>query len=278
MTRQQRQPALVDVEDLLPKLCEEVRTRGALRWAEVTRHYVPKQQHLQATRRLLESGFETTRTAVRVPVVEQLKLALSERKQIPIKGLQHLLRGCSAKDVAQAIDRIVRAGTALVVLRAKSEWLAQSNADVLTHDQLLILNQAVTQWAKQTQKVRTSRKRSLAIWRSDVRDLLETLVPLGHVAELPLATPVDPSQRLRQLVRQLAIPSVGLAFVPDLVAKLQLPLDQAHVLLFQASRHGLIELRPDAGASRFTETELLAAPQGPDGSRLLWARLLEVGS
>ena len=163
------------------------------------------------------------------------------------------------------------------MVRAKSEWLAQSNADVNDPSSVADPNQAVTQWAKQTQKVRAARKRSLAIWRSDVRDFPKPRCPCAMWQSCQLPPRVDPSQRLEQLVRELAIPSVGLAFVPDLVAKLQLPLAQAHVLLFQASRDGLIELRPDAGASRFTEPELLAAPQGPDGSRLLWARLREEG-
>jgi hypothetical protein len=67
--------------------------------------------------------------------------------------------------------------------------------------------------------------------------------------------------------------SIGLAFVPDIVTHVADP-EQAKQALLRACKLGFIELRPDAGLGRYTQTELDAAPDGPQGSKLLWARPL----
>jgi hypothetical protein len=68
---------------------------------------------------------------------------------------------------------------------------------------------------------------------------------------------------------------VGLAFVPRVLEHVQ-PGDRwpAKLALLRAAELGLIELRPDGGLGRFTQAELDAAPDGPEGSKLMWARLL----
>lgn len=68
---------------------------------------------------------------------------------------------------------------------------------------------------------------------------------------------------------------MGLAFVPRLLEHVQ-PSDRwpAKLALLRAAELGLIELRPDGGLGRFTQAELDAAPDGPEGSKLMWARLL----
>lgn len=70
-----------------------------------------------------------------------------------------------------------------------------------------------------------------------------------------------------------AASSIGLAFVPDIVIKAANP-EQAKRALLRACELGVIELRPDGGLSRFKQWELDAAPDGPQGSKLLWARVL----
>ncbi len=66
---------------------------------------------------------------------------------------------------------------------------------------------------------------------------------------------------------------IGLAFVPHV---LQQATDkwQAKLALLRAAELGLVELRPDGGLGRFTQAELDAAPDGPLGSKLMWARLM----
>ena len=70
-----------------------------------------------------------------------------------------------------------------------------------------------------------------------------------------------------------AASTIGLAFVPDIVCKAADP-EQAKRALLRACQLGVIELRPDGGLSRFKQWELDAAPDGPQGSKLLWARVL----
>jgi len=67
--------------------------------------------------------------------------------------------------------------------------------------------------------------------------------------------------------------SIGLAFVPDVVAG-AVDIRAAHRALLAAANAGLIELRADSGLGRYTKAELESSPPGPDGSRLLWARLI----
>jgi len=67
--------------------------------------------------------------------------------------------------------------------------------------------------------------------------------------------------------------SIGLAFVPEVLAGAT-DATRAKASLIRAARMGLIELRPDAGLGRYTQAELDAAPDGPQGSKLMWARLL----
>lgn len=67
----------------------------------------------------------------------------------------------------------------------------------------------------------------------------------------------------------------GMAWVPGFMLGLDRHCwPQAHLALIAAHGNGSIELRPDGGRGRFTKDQLESAPPGPDGSRLLWARLL----
>ena len=276
MAAKRKQPQPVDLEAILPVLCDHLKMRGAIKWTELTRLGVPRSQHPTAIERLRDAGFEVTPKLIRMPIEQQIRTALAERGQVPVKGMQNVLSGCSAKELVQAIDNLVHSGIAIRVLRTKAEWLAPSDSDVLSTDELLALNRSVTEWAKQTQRVKTSSIRRLTIWRDDVLGLLELLGGLARSNRGPSTGIADISKRLRRIVQEQVNPSVGLAFVPTVVQELQLPIEQAHNLLIEQARSGHLELRPDGGAARFTEAELKAAPLGPDGSRLLWVRLLEV--
>ncbi len=275
MVAKRKQPQLVDLDAVLPRLCDYLNAHGAMRWPEMTRLGVPKLQHQAAIDRLRAAGFEDMAKLVRVPIKQQIRTALSERGQLPVKGLQNLLSGCAAKELLLSIDELVQSGAAIRVLRTKAEWLAPADADVLSADELQALNRSVAEWSKQTQQVKASRKRVLAIWRDDVRSLLESLGALGQSPRRRTSGSHDVKQRLRQIVQEQINPAVGLAFVPTVLDVLHMSTDQARALLLDEARSGHLELRPDSGTARFTEAELLAAPEGPDGSRLLWVRLLE---
>ena len=67
--------------------------------------------------------------------------------------------------------------------------------------------------------------------------------------------------------------SIGLAFVPDIIGTYKNK-EAAKRILLNAARIGLIELRPDGGLGRFSQNELDLAPPGPQGSYLLWVRII----
>jgi hypothetical protein len=74
------------------------------------------------------------------------------------------------------------------------------------------------------------------------------------------------------LVSEFTDNKTGLAYVPDMLRG-AVDIPKAHKSLIKAAQLELIELRPDSG-SRFSKRDLALAPEGPEGSRLLWARLI----
>ncbi len=275
MATQRARTTPVDLDAQLPALSQMVRERGALKYAEFTKLGVPKAQHEAAAQRLGDEGFEKTPKLVRVPLAQQLRFRLRERSQLPLKGLEKALAGCTSKEALIVAEELVRSGGAIRVLRTKALWIVSADAEVLSPEEIQILHDHLAKWVPQTQKIIRSKKAPMTFWRTDVRALVDDLVLL--VSQRHSDTNSDPvdAQRLLQLVAENLEASVGLAFVPIVIEKLHLPLKRAHALLLEAARRNAVELRPDAGAARFTDIELRAAPEGPDGSRLLWVRLLK---
>jgi hypothetical protein len=74
-------------------------------------------------------------------------------------------------------------------------------------------------------------------------------------------------------IRKKTDRQLGLAFVPDVVRNLPRPAETKKVLV-ELAQAGKVELRPDGGLGRFKQVELDNAPDGPQGSKLMWARLL----
>lgn len=69
--------------------------------------------------------------------------------------------------------------------------------------------------------------------------------------------------------------SVGLVYVPDLVAALEPEhgREAVQAALLCAARAERLELQPESGLGRLTAAELARCPPGPQGTRLSWARL-----
>lgn len=72
----------------------------------------------------------------------------------------------------------------------------------------------------------------------------------------------------------------GLAFVPNAVARVLertgLPSAGSSVkeMIYDLAVDGKIELRPESGLNRLTPRELERCPDGPQGTKLSWARML----
>lgn len=86
------------------------------------------------------------------------------------------------------------------------------------------------------------------------------------------------NDRLDAVMRHMAptrAESVGLSFVPDMMDRLMadgMSKEQAHKALIEAHRAGLIELRPESGLSRLSREQTDILPNGPQGTKLSWAR------
>lgn len=265
---------VADLDVLVPSLIQAVRERGAISTAELTKLGVPKAQHEAAAARLRAEGFETNSKGVRLPVREQLRRRLTERSQLPLKGLEKLIRGCTTKEVGSIVDEFVQNRTAIRILRTSAEWIVAADTDVLSSDEIKCLLELLGNWAARVKKFKAKRK-AVTLWRNDVRGLIDELLPLRHRARS--GAPSEQShdlQELLRLIRDDLDPLVGLTFVPSVVEKSQMPIEKAQTLLLDLAYGGDIELRPDSGAARFSEAEMRAAPAGPDGSRLFWVRPL----
>jgi len=192
---------------------------------------------------------------------------------LPIKGLEKLVVGCTAKEVSSVVDEFVTVGLAHRILRTKAEWIVTASTDVLSVDEVSSLSRLVVEWAMRTKKVVAAKKRPITFWRNDIRALIEELTSMKNGPRRGVEFDERDSRKLVEMISGHLDPSVGLAFVPTVIEKSQLAVERAHSLLLDLARSGKIELRPDSGTVRFTQAELQTAPAGPDGSRLLWARI-----
>jgi hypothetical protein len=266
-------PKVADLESLMSVLTQAVRERGAIGPVQLTKLGVPKAQHADAIARMGNQGFEITAKGVRLPIREQLRRRLEERSQLPLKGLEKLVIGSSAKEVMSIVDEFVREGVAYRILRTKADWIVTANADVLSADEVSSLSRLIADWAARTKKVMAAKKSRTTFWRNDVTALIEELALMKNVPKRGVDFDKRDNQMLLEIISKHLDPSVGLAFVPAVIEKSQLPAERAQNLLLELARSGKIELRPDSGTVRFTQSELAAAPAGPDGSRLLWTRI-----
>ena len=262
-----------DLDALMPSLSQAVRERGAISIAHLTKFGVPRVQHQSAAARLKDEGFEATTKVIRQPIRQQLLRRLGERGLLPLKGLQKLVFGSTAREVLAVAAELVKNGQAYRVLRTRADWIVSKGTDVLSDDEVETLHRAVSNWAAQTKKARSAKQQTVTFWRDDVRAFIADLVSMSKSGQGAAAAP--DSQRLLRAIQENLDPAMGLAFVPQVVAASQLSVQRAHGLLIDLALRGQIELRPDAGTARFSDSELHAAPPGPDGSRLLWTRLVE---
>lgn len=134
----------------MPSLVQAVRERGAINLTQLTKLGVPKSQHQAAAARLCREGLETTAKSVRLPIRQQLRHRLEERSQLPIKGLEKLVIGCTVREVLSVVEEFVHQGLAHRILRTKAEWLVTANTDVLSFEEVKGLRRLISEWAART--------------------------------------------------------------------------------------------------------------------------------
>ena len=266
---------VADLDALMPTLAQTVSERGAIKITYLTKLGVPKAQHQLAVTRLQVEGFEANAKVVRQPIRQQILGCLHDRGLLPVKGLEKLVFGSSAREVASIATELVKNGQAYRVIRAGADWIVDTRTDVLSEDEVETLHRTVSAFASQTRKARATRGQSATFWRQDIRAFIEGLVSLSSEKHRGEVGGIHDADGLLRLIQETLDPTIGLAFVPRIVAESRLSVRRAHEILIDLALRGQIELRPDAGATRFSDAELDAAPPGPDGSRLLWTRLVE---
>lgn len=234
-----------------------MREQRAIRKAGLGKFGIPAPQRLEAVQRLRKLGFEETKSAVRVPLAQQLDEILLERGVVAVAQLAKLAAGATAKECKAAAEAMVRAGRARQALRGKVQVIAGERARTLSREHLAALAGA----GKLAQKVL---KKGQTLLLDDVRAQLLDVVATAKPA-------LDVKAELARHVR----PAVGLSFVPDAVKALASHgVEKVHAALLDAARAGEIELRPESGLNRISSDDLALAPPGPHGTRLTWARIV----
>ncbi len=264
---------LVDV----PKRVAEARGRVAAEGAiKLTALGPPAVRGLVAAE-LGKLGFELTKAAVRKPIAEQLKQALTDGAFIALKRVAAHVAGATATEAKVVALALVANGSARLVLRGQEEVLVPASAGVLSREELSAL-EAV---AKTVVKV-ASAKNGLALLRSDLIEALADALPpsgLGSVSNARAQKkPADAAlSSLLCAVDATRDTQTGLSFVPSIVARLRpsFTSDAAREALLTAAHSGLLELRPEGGINRLSAEELSLCPPGPQGTRLSWARRTE---
>lgn len=230
---------------------------------------------------LAQHGFEATSAFVRRPLALQLAAALADGAFMPLKSVASHTAGGTAAEAKQAALSLVRSGAARLVLRGSEEVVVPPNTAVLSQVELRRLGellQVVTKAAKS--------KSGASLLEADVRESLAGVLPSLSSARPPRAltqsppTPAAPApfDGLLMAVEAARDARTGLSFVPTIVEKLgpQLGPETASTALLAAARAGLLELRPEGGINRLSAEELALCPEGPQGTRLSWARRTEV--
>jgi hypothetical protein len=240
----------------------------------------------QVVEQLVKQGFEASASWVRKPIEAQLSQVLADGAFLSLTAVGSHVVGASAAEAKRAGLALVASGKAQLVLRGAQEVIVPSSSPVLSREEA----RRFADVAKLVAKVAGSKK-GVSLLRSDLSEALERAAPglLGGLAgRSGRAQSVAASaqkqgdsaadlNRLLSVVDETRDSRTGLSFVPAIVAKLQAQLgfDVTKKTLLAAAMDGVLELRPEGGIHRLSAEELAVCPEGPQGTRLSWARRTE---
>jgi hypothetical protein len=270
-----RAKTVPDVNALAAKARAELQREQALRLTAVA----PPSARGEVMAVLKAEGYEVTATTVRVPIEAQLEGALGDGSFLSVKSLAGRLRGATAAEAKLAVGRLVDAGRARRVMRTTEETIVPVSANVLSASELVDAAKRLLALAKLVQTV-ARKKATTTLLRDDVAQALDRVLGATGVPSVTSKDLGPEIARVLQAIDEAREADADLTFVPKVVDLLSSKLDVAAVraaLLVAASR-GLVELRPEGGIGRLSPAELAACPEGPHGTRLSWARRIEVSS
>jgi hypothetical protein len=224
-------------------------------------------------------GFEVTAKVVRVSVEDQIEAVLRDGSYVAMKAIASHVRGATAAEVRRTAIALTERGRARCVLRTASETLVPASAEVVADGDLATAAKRLSELAKRVQSA--ARKKGWAVLREDVEQALRAVLPVRSPGGKPRESDGTPDLgRVLRAIEDASDAVVGLSFVPKVIDLLKVHADLASAqrALLDAASRGLVELRPEGGLGRLSSAELLACPEGPQGTRLSWARRIAVPS
>jgi hypothetical protein len=264
-----RAPVDVLPADLPAEVEGAVRAAGSLPLTKLTRVKLGAEARRELERELTAAGLERTAKVVRVPLGAQLGALVRGGGRVPLKDLARRVKGGAKKEIDAALDRLVRAGEARVVVRTQVEVLVGAADRALSAADLAALVAAHAALGKVLKKV-TAKGRARTLLRDDLGALLG---PLDHAAHAPPPAehaPQPAGEIVAEALRRLEDPALKLVRIPDLVRALagRVALADVHRALDAAHDAGEIELRPESGGEFLSPDDARLCPPGPRGTVL----------
>jgi hypothetical protein len=220
-------------------------------------------------------GFEVTAKVVRIPIEDQLRAVLRDGGYLAFNAISSHVRGATAAEAKQVAKALAESGRARRILRTTTETLVPVTADVVADKGLALASKRAADLARQLQN---AARKGMGVLRSDVEQALDGVLPTNPRSGASRRP--DSSLELDVVLRAVDAArdaKVGLSFVPKVVGLLSVNFGHATAqkALLEAASRGFVELRPEGGLGRLSEAERMACPEGPQGTRLSWARRIE---
>lgn len=253
-----------------------MRAAGALALPRLTSVKLGPAARAELERHLVAAGLERTPKAVRVPLGEQIRALVQGGGRVALKDVPKRVKGGAKKETDAALDRLLRAGAARVVVRTQVEVLVGGADHALSPAEVAALVKAHAALGKVLKKV-TAKGHPRSILRDNLAALLGPLSPAAPAGQGAAPAGLDAAAIVAEALRRLRPPVLELVRVPDLVRALEgrVALADVHRALLVADAAGAIELRPEAGGEFLDEAEARLCPPGPRGTVLSYARVRE---
>lgn len=280
--------SLPPVEEVARALLDDVRTKGAVPKAAVTKAARSGPRSLEVFDALTSAGLEVGARFVRVPLEAQVEAALRDaREPLALRALASRVRGATPREASDAALALVERGRLRLVARKREVLVGSPTTDLLDGAELERLQTAVAELAV---TLATAKKKRATMLAADLEPLLRAVRPRPSSPPRRAEGEVDARSNARGEVAGTVEPDVenevvrrreasGLTSVPGLVralggadAKVRAAI---HAELLRGARAGRLELRPESGMGRLTTEELALCIPGPQGTHLSWVRRVE---
>lgn len=274
------------LDELPPELPGEVeravRAAGAVPVARLTKVKLGPTAQKELARRLTDAGLEHAAKVVRVPLADQLGKLVAGGARVAMKDVAKRVKGGAKKEIDAAVDRLVKAGSARVVVRTQVEVLVGATDRALDAAEVAELVKAHAALGKVLKKV-TAKGRARSMLREDLAEIaapvLRAAAPAAPAPTAPAARPhaaeeADVDAIVAEALARREDAVLKLVRVPDVVRDLdgRVPVADVHRALLAAVEAGAIELRPEAGGEFLTEQDASLCPPGPRGTVFSYAR------